>query len=848
MANVPATPEILDPSTLDLKNFLVNGLREILNLYSVAFTQRDKKEILFEMLRHHCIVNFPTPIGVDSNSLIEANFTLEQIRDILRKYSIPFEENFDRTAVFNLFHDHCLLNYQRPPEDSLFIHPISFSRANFITLKSVRDLLDARHISYAQSETLDVIFNKLRAWVDDPTKNSRTNTVPLQPGSSGAPTDPTTDTVRIQTNLALEAADLQAALHPPIHEELQLLRNALAESEKRREAVEAQILRERSQLAAENAASIVSSHSSQIEPSPKRPRPSSGLNFGFQDEVAPSPTGATPLRDFSFDSMFKSSTEILETCLPGSPITRHLVQCTASDLRMGAIVYLLVRMNTAGNVKDFFLLYQVTAVTMNYAAVRRISDCSEIPAAIRPPTEGRVGTTCPMLALSDASITYLRGFFPRVAQHGYSCEWPSRVSATTPASLTTRRVAFQPIDLSGCDLAGERMDTSSDVAFLGASSSSSSSSALAAPAPARASENTNPSASAIADKLHDIVVGSTSKCTIKSVVKDTATLSVVSDEPARLAAQGNSDLFLLLSHCTPPNNTRASHWSIERFRTQLQPAHFLLMYHNITSVDIRLFADMYETMGENMSLQLYETNKSAITDVSTTLPFDFTIMGNNRDRFRRLLANFCFAIDSMLCLSASIRSALHAMYTRIVDFVFKLDLDPMEPATPLLYLFWAYYFQHHVSQAYEYIRVKSFSTQQNVIDHLASFPPTATTDRLMAKHNDIRLLRELPHGFPLQYIATNLAPPPASITHSAGGASAQTRTAVPAGAAPAPSPASARTGLCMFFLCEQTAKNYCKNGATCKFAHRGPANKTEKDAVKKWFGNHKGMTLQAKYQ
>ena len=60
MANVPATPEILDPSTLDLKNFLVNGLREILNLYSVAFTQRDKKEILFEMLRHHCIVNFPT--------------------------------------------------------------------------------------------------------------------------------------------------------------------------------------------------------------------------------------------------------------------------------------------------------------------------------------------------------------------------------------------------------------------------------------------------------------------------------------------------------------------------------------------------------------------------------------------------------------------------------------------------------------------------------------------------------------------------------------------------------------------------------------------------------------------
>jgi hypothetical protein len=52
----------------------------------------------------------------------------------------------------------------------------------------------------------------------------------------------------------------------------------------------------------------------------------------------------------------------------------------------------------------------------------------------------------------------------------------------------------------------------------------------------------------------------------------------------------------------------------------------------------------------------------------------------------------------------------------------------------------------------------------------------------------------------------------------------------------------------MYFLCEQTAKNYCKNGATCKFAHRGPANKTEKDAVKKWFGNRKGMTLQAKYQ
>jgi hypothetical protein len=61
---------------------------------------------------------------------------------------------------------------------------------------------------------------------------------------------------------------------------------------------------------------------------------------------------------------------------------------------------------------------------------------------------------------------------------------------------------------------------------------------------------------------------------------------------------------------------------VKRFRTQLQPAHFLLMYSNIMSVDIRTFADVYDVIGDGASRELYELHKGSVVEVSTVKSID----------------------------------------------------------------------------------------------------------------------------------------------------------------------------------------------------------------------------------
>jgi hypothetical protein len=355
--------------------------------------------------------------------------------------------------------------------------------------------------------------------------------------------------------------------------------------------------------------------------------------------------------------------------------------------------------------------------------------------------------------------------------------------------------------------------------------------------------SSTPTALDFQDGLRDLVGGAGSgPRTIRTAIKDRKILGVLSADTGRILAQGNAELYLLLSYCGSSSVAdKSSFWSVSRFRTQLQPAHFLLMYSNIMSVDIRTFADVYDVIGDGASRELYELNKGHIVEISTVRSVDLSIVGSNAIRFRALLSNFCLVVDYMLCLHAEISAALRRMLARVMTHLNGINLDPSEVASPLLLLYWAHEFQKHVSVLFDKVKVKLLANKEDVVAHLATFPAALPTDEVCRGETDIRLYRALPSSFPLKSVSANYSPPLSGNHHIVTPPSTGALSATPL--------PGQKNGICMFNLCVQTETYYCKWGEElCAYHHQGPSTTAEHEFVKRWFGRNKAATLQEKYQ
>jgi hypothetical protein len=181
------------------------------------------------------------------------------------------------------------------------------------------------------------------------------------------------------------------------------------------------------------------------------------------------------------------------------------------------------------------------------------------------------------------------------------------------------------------------------------------------------------------------------------------------------------------------------------------------------------------------------------------------------------------------------------MLNRVLTHLNGISLDPAEVASPLLLLYWAHEFQKHVSVFFDKVKVKLLANKEDVIAHFATFPAALPTDELTRGEADIRVYRALPSSFPLKAVSSNYSPPPSGNLHIVTPASTSVRPAAP--------PSGQKKGICMFNLCVQTDKFYCKRGAElCGFHHQGPSTAAEHDLVKKWFSKNKAAKLQKRYQ
>jgi hypothetical protein len=822
---------VIDPSQLFVKNFQISGLKEILRRYDMTFPSNATKAILFATLQGFCMAMFPTLIYPSPESLIITDFSITQISAILTRYGEELQSNEDFGVLSQQLIDY--LRTKHPAAGyapTLFIHPWSFLRVNFSSKASLQELLRARGIEYDNGLKIDELFELLNAWVFDPTKNLVHN----------PPTIPVDLAVVIAAQATAHAATNRLLQAQATHEASATLANTLdidqlrleLEAEKRKSAalqtlvdgaapipvVDSPSKRQRAALGSGGA--VIPIDQSALATG------ATSIRCSFFD-TPQSATGSTPLRaqDTIVESLFSESYRALHPNLASKTATRHLVPCTARDLKVASVVVVIQR----GSSDGFMSLYTVTAVSMFYAALKRISFDPAIPASDTPPAEGRVKPNCPMLALSKESIDYFKATYDRLAASGISCDWPSTPSATTPSNASNARsLRFASEPDCGMEIDGVTIVDSTCIPAVSVSSRS---------AP------TAPTVLDIQDSLRDIAGGAGSgPRTIRTAIKDKEVLGVLSADPGRLLAQGNAELYLLLSYCGSSSTAdKSTFWSVKRFRTQLQPAHFLLMYSNIMSVDIRTFADVYDVIGDGASRELYELHKGSVVEVSTVKSVDLSIVGSNFSRLRTLLNNFCLVIDHMLCLHVEISAALRRMLNRVLTHLNGISLDPAEVASPLLLLYWAHEFQKHVSVFFDKVKVKLLANKEDVIAHFATFPAALPTDELTRGEADIRVYRALPSSFPLKAVSSNYSPPPSGNLHIVTPASTSVRPAAP--------PSGQKKGICMFNLCVQTDKYYCKRGAElCGFHHQGPSTAAEHDLVKKWFSKNKAAKLQKRYQ
>ena len=148
-----------DPSQLFIRNFQAAGLRELLRRYELPFPSNLSKPALFASLQALCIVMYPVAIYPSPQSLIITDFSIDQIKAILARYGQPLQTLEDLGLLSQQLLDYLLINHPVGGYGlSLYINPWSFLRENYSSKASLQELLRARGVEFGNGAKTSELF------------------------------------------------------------------------------------------------------------------------------------------------------------------------------------------------------------------------------------------------------------------------------------------------------------------------------------------------------------------------------------------------------------------------------------------------------------------------------------------------------------------------------------------------------------------------------------------------------------------------------------------------------------------------------------------------------------------
>ena len=469
-----------------------------------------------------------------------------------------------------------------------------------------------------------------------------------------------------------------------------------------------------------------------------------GEDMASTKQVDKSPTWETPLEDSTFSNSFEASFIALQDVYKHKANLADLIPMDASGLHVNNII-----VYTPDPARSILFFYKVVGQCEAYIKVKRISTWPGEDDKIND--SGKLAPSIPTFGLSSNSLAIFGRIFDSAGMRQVGCtlEIPRTVVACTLAQrspeyddevvMTTK--GSVPVNLFGDDMAGCGASPSSTqakrkrVAFLpdeaDISSSSSSSSSSSNISSIRSSSNKADGewTEKLKEALTETKRAGAARDKTAAVHLTDAQAAVFSATPGELLNQGNQTALISLCYSYDKLEAEAcpaAFWALKGpFRTQLQPAHLTAMLQSPASVDIRLFADLVEEYGAPGAESLMHTKtQSDSTTVDVSTPPDLSLIGKRYDRFRLMMQNFAFTIDTLLQLKPEIREALRDMLERLFLHCDRACLDPADPATPMLYMYWAHCFQTYVSTAYMRVKGNQMKTHEAVVAAFAKFPDT----------------------------------------------------------------------------------------------------------------------------
>ena len=410
----------------------------------------------------------------------------------------------------------------------------------------------------------------------------------------------------------------------------------------------------------------------QSDGAPKRKK----MRLGITSTTIGSTSSLTPQVDHAFNALFKAFFNDFADSKNDDPLTSSLVIMEAREARMGTIVFLYV-----DKVDDerggAIHLYEVEGVTLSGIKLRRLStlDTSE---SDLPTQEGKIAPTTNILALSaDCFAKFTES--EASSLHGFKANFGTGAVAATPKKIRGNpqpRVVINVDDTYSTNMSSTMPDTR-----LPSTSSA------------------QDLATVISGVSHD---NATRSKTPRAVLNDAQATILAGSKAADMLKTGNITNYRTLMWVgESTDETYGVFWELQRFRCQIQPWHLVQMTVLPTSVDIRLFADTYSTYGRFHSTKIMEDYMLCDSALDTKRILDLDLVGYQFSRFRTMVTNFACAMDVLLRFAPRIRHSIREALERIVDYGLARALDPIDPSTPMLFLYWAHSFQRVISQMYE---------------------------------------------------------------------------------------------------------------------------------------------------
>jgi len=511
------------------------------------------------------------------------------------------------------------------------------------------------------------------------------------------------------------------------------------------------------------------------------------------------------------------------------PFARGMVTMEASNVRLHNII--VIGHGTIHHPR--LSLYVSQSITHSRVSLHRISlwlSQSSTDDGVDPPASGNIHGTTLVDVMTDETINHWRSSMSRFCR----ITWPSKVKGTTPSSTpvrgghapaasaitkAARRVTFPleaTVDLTTSNSYDSQSESTTLLSFLKAGSDA-------------------------APKNESLHRGGLTKATARPL----------STNPDRALKQGSVLLFRVLKHRPVCFTGTPRPW-----RTQLTPAHFVIMFGSLHSVDIRLFADVLVETTREIADRIMETNMAYEQTSPMDRPVDYDLVGGSSTRMRSCLENFLSFLDSAFYLQPAILVELVTTMERLVTGCDAMCPDPL--TLKAAYIRWVtmYHFQRHISDVIEQVVgcTDCSITTDWVITQCRTYALPFLHSALFNLLQEVRItpsVESLPvsmKSFPQPKVPTSRIKLE-HISPAGGGSSRGDPTPAirlsPETKREATTPDGKR-GFCMHFFsttkCQKTA-------ATCRLSHQEPSNEGQRATLKRLFQTQgRDLTLQPKYK